>query len=349
MNQNSRNRNNRSSLEIILLFILAGACLFISLVQTAIGFEFANPPFNWILSGVIIVLLMLLNIRFNDHLRRNMPVWGILIMFVIVISGSFIGNFNAFYSRFMRTELYEVELREFRNELDGLKQRAITELNASNDAEALRSRVEQLRDNLVVQITDPGNPGIGDRAKEIIQDINNELDIELTILEGNGDPNSQARAMSNQINNLIDKEAEKRAGDANELIKEVKMRADTVRPEIEYTLSTNERLEDLGKSTLDKVADAYNRIGEITKNFLGADVFPFETKKIRNDQVGKISETFESVQRRDNPQATWISAAASLAVDLLLPLYIFFTGRNSDEEDNNNSRKSGPNQVNVLQ
>lgn len=326
-------------LENTVLIVLTLICISISFIQTAVGYEeLAGSIFTWLFSLVICLFILLLNFRFREALRREERVVGILFFFLIVISFSFAGNFNAFYSQFMKKELYEEELKEFRSELTGIEQRAITALNNSHDADALRANVNQARDKLVLQITDKGNPGIGDRAKSIIKELEGYLGQPLTILEGDS-YEEQARLMAQQINRILEQEDPKRSARADELIADINELADTARESIDYVLSSPYLLENYGKETLNEVASIHNTIGQRTQGLLGEANFTFDEIQSRNAQVGKISATFQSAIRGDNRQATFIAAIASLAVDLLVPFYIFLTVSRGGGGDWNGPRR----------
>lgn len=327
------------TLENAVLVVLALICISISFVQTAVGYEeLAGSLFTWLFSLVICLFILLLNFRFREALRREEGVIGIVFFFLIVIAFSFAGNFNAFYSQFMKKELYEEELKEFDSKLAGIKQRAVTALNNSHDAESMRANVNQARDKLVLQITDKGNPGIGERANTIIKELEGYLGQPLTILQGDS-YEEQARLMAQQINRILEQEGPKRSTRANELIADINELADTARKNIGYMLSNPYLLENYGKETLNEAASVHNTIGQRTQGLLGESAFTFEEIQSRNAQVGKISATFQSATRGDNRQATFIAAIASLAVDLLVPFYIFFTVSRGGGGDWNGPRR----------
>jgi hypothetical protein len=327
-------------LENLVLVLLAVICVSISFVQTAVGYEeLAGSVFTWLFSLVISLFILLLNYRFREALRLEYPVAGILLFFVVVVGFSFAGNFNAFYSQFMRKELYEDELNAFKSKLTGIQEKAVTALNNSHDAEALKAKVLQARDKLVLQITDKGNPGIGDRAREIIRELEGYLGRPLTILVGSSNE-EQAQLMAQQIDRILAQEIPKRSDKANQLVRVVNSLADSAKTKTDYVLSSPYLLEKYGKETLNELAAAHNDIGQKTLGYLGEDKFSFNEIQSRNAQVGKISASFQSAMRGDNNQATFIAAVASLAVDLLVPLYILLTAKRDGGGDWNSPRRN---------
>ncbi|MEL7120213.1 MAG: MARVEL domain-containing protein [Bacteroidota bacterium] len=326
-------KQNSGAWENLILIILAFICVSISFIQTARGYdELAGPVFNWAFSIVISLFILLLNYRFRDHLRNGFAIWGILGFYLLVTTFSFAGNFNAFYSQFMRKELYEDELKTFRSELEGVQQQAITSLNNSNNAEDIRATILPLKRAMEAQITNPGNPGMGQRTKELIKEIEAELGTTVTILRGK-DYTETAQLMGDQVENLLNDQLSVLTGDANKLVTQINIMADSIKPEIDQVLLDNQLLEANGKLLLDETARIHNTIGELSQGYLGVDQFEYEPLRSKNSQVGKISHSFQSAMRGDNPQAAWIAGVASLAVDLLVPLYIILTVRRKEDDD----------------
>lgn len=325
--------SNSNVLENLILIILAFICVSISFIQTARGYdELAGPIFNWAFSIVISLFILLLNYRFRDHLRKGITILGILAFYLVVTSFSFAGNFNAFYSQFMQKELYENELKDFRAKLEGIQQKSVTALNNSNDSEEIRAKVLPLKRALVEQIKNPGNPGMGQKAKSLLTELEGLLGTTITILQGSNYEET-AKLMGDQVENILNDQLTALTGDTDRLVAKINLMADSIKPEIDQTLADNQLLQEGGKAILTNTARIHNTIGELTMNTLGPNQFTYEPVQSRHAQVGKISHSFQSAMRGDNPQAAWIAAVAGLAVDLLVPLYILLTVRKVEEEE----------------
>lgn len=336
-------RNNRANpLENLVLIILALICVSISFIQTARGYdELAGPVFNWAFSIVISLFILLLNFRFREHLRKGITILGILAFYLIVTSFSFAGNFNAFYSQFMKKELYENEIKEFQAELEGIQQRAVTALNNSTNSETLRAEILPLKRALVAQIKNPGNPGMGQKAKSLLSELETKLGTTITLLQGRSNAET-AELMGEQVEQLLDDKLQALTGDTDQLVVRINTMADSLKPEITSTLKSDRALLDNGKPLLTAISKTHNTIGELADNTLPDAAFSYTPIQSKNAQVGKISHSFQSAFRGDNPQATWIAGVASLAVDLLVPLYIFITvRRQEDDEDEDDDHNSG--------
>jgi hypothetical protein len=140
--------------------------------------------------------------------------------------------------------------------------------------------------------------------------------------------------MGAQIENVLNDQLSVLTADSDRLMARMNMMADSIKPQIDVVLMEGgESLKAKGKELLDETARIHNTIGELTMNTLGKDQFSYEPIQSQHSQVGKISHSFQSAMRGDNPQAAWIAGVASLAVDLLVPLYIVLTVRRKEEED----------------
>ncbi len=330
----SKKGNGSNAMENLVLIILAFICVSISFIQTGRGYnELAGPIFNWAFSIVISLFILLLNFRFRDHLRKGLTIVGILAFYLIVTSFSFAGNFNAFYSQFMQKELYENELKDFRSKLEGIQQKAVTALDNSNDADEIRAKVMPLKRALEEQIKNPGNPGMGQKAQSLVAEVETILGTTITPLQGRSYEET-ATLMGTQIENVLNDQLNVLTADTDRLTGRINAMADSIKPLIDETLlNGGSMLRDNGKELLDESARIHNTIGELAMNTLGTDQFAYEAIQSQNSQVGKISHSFQSAMRGDNPQAAWIAGVASLAVDLLVPLYIVLTVRRKEEEE----------------
>ncbi len=330
----SQQKSGNHALENMVLVMLALICVSISFIQTGRGYdELAGPIFNWAFSIVISLFILLLNFRFRDHLRKGLAIVGILAFYLIVISFSFAGNFNAFYSQFMEKELYETELKDFRSDLEGIQQKAVTALDNSNNADEIRAKVMPLKRALEEQIKNPGNPGLGQQARSLINEIEAVLQTPITLLQGRSYEET-ATLMGDQIENVLNDQLSILTADTDRLIARINTLADSIQPEVDAALlDGGELLVSNGKQLLDETAGIHNTIGELTMNTLGSEQFSYEPIQSKHAQVGKISHSFQSAMRGDNPQAAWIAGVASLAVDLLVPLYIVLTVRRKEEEE----------------
>ncbi len=322
----------------IVLAVIAVICVSISFIQTALGYELlAGPVFTWLFSLIISAFMLLTNFRLKEALSDGKAVWGIAAFYVIIVFFSFAGNFNAFYSQFMKDELYETELRNYETQIPAIQQKAIQTIRATNDAQEVETKVNQLKFSLESQILDPANAGFGERASDIKGEIEDLLDVKLT--QYDGAPVDIASKMTTQIDQVLTTKIKAMTQDGNALISQINTKVDSVMPVIRQTLLPA-NINDMGRSGIDLADNTYNTIGEMTKGF--TSTFSYEPIKSEQLQVGKISHSFKSAfVKGDNPQATIIATLASLAVDFLVPIYLLLTIGRKEEDHQPYIKKSG--------
>ncbi len=306
----------------IILAIIAVVCVSISFIQTALGYEsLAGPIFTWLFSFIISAFMLLTNFRLRGALQKGAAVAGILAFYGIIAFFSFAGNFNAFYSQFMKDELFEKDLRNYETQIPAIQQRALQAVRGTNNAKEVEMKVNQLKRSLESQILDPENTGFGERAQEVLQEIESILGTQLTRYEG--DSKAIASKMNIQIEQVLQAKLAVLTKDSDVVLKKINAKAEEVMPVIrEALLPANIAAQ--GRNALDLADNAYNTIGEMTRGFESS--FAFEPIKTEQLQVGKISHSFQSAfVKMENPQATLIATLASLAVDFLVPIFLLLT------------------------
>ncbi|MEM9991700.1 MAG: hypothetical protein AAF738_08050, partial [Bacteroidota bacterium] len=321
----------------IVLALIAIVCVSISFIQTALGYELlAGPIFTWLFSFIISAFMLLTNFRLRAALQKGLAAGGILVFYGIIAFFSFAGNFNAFYSQFMKDELFENELRTYETQIPALQQRAIQSIRGTNNAKEIEMQVQQLKQSLTSQILDPANSGFGERSQEMLQEIEAILGSPLTKYDGN--PKAIASKMNVQIEQVLNAKLAVLTKDSDALIEKINQKTQEAMPEIRTALLPA-NIAEQGRSALDLADNTYNTIGEMTKGFEPSFTFnPIKTEQL---QVGKISHSFRSAfVKMDNPQATFIAALASLAVDFLVPVFLLLTvGKNSSSSSSNDHSK----------
>src|SRR5690606_6569528 len=98
----------------------------------------------------------------------------------------FIANFNALYTRFMRTNIYTTELREINENYNFLETDVKKKLNYAITDEKTRQNIVSKTDQLMKQIADKGTPGYGSKARQLAGEIEKLLGQKLTLLTVSG-------------------------------------------------------------------------------------------------------------------------------------------------------------------
>ncbi|RZA09120.1 MAG: hypothetical protein EOO68_01180, partial [Moraxellaceae bacterium] len=130
--------------NLFLLVFIAGACLF-TCYQTYQGYKMALGMIPGLAIAILCSgILFLLAITLRTRIKEGGSTLGIWIGCLIVTAVSLPGNFNAFYTGFIRGELVKEELEEKRNSLDEIYSKSQTVL-ADRSFSALQREIGSLK------------------------------------------------------------------------------------------------------------------------------------------------------------------------------------------------------------
>jgi len=320
-----------SRFELIIIALVAFVCLGISFYQTTLGYKeaFGSILISGAFALVVVSLLFYLNFRLRAARRNSLgagAIGGILTLYFIFTFASFAGNFNAFYTNFMKDELVKTELVQKRDNLNKLQEDAKAALSSQ---EALRPKIEGLTVQLESQIRNPSEPGCGEKCEKILSQIEGLLDTPITRLKGDN-----KEMLIREYKKIIAKELDVRLRVVNdesrkELISQINKEAAALKPKMEDALQ-NPSVS--GIATLKEIVDKYKEIGNKTKKLVGESFKYDEEIKVENEEIGKISQTFSSASKNVNHWGSWLSAIISLFIDLFVPMFILFiTAPNSSD------------------
>ncbi|MCH5687654.1 hypothetical protein LWM68_27335 [Niabella sp. W65] len=113
--------NRKITATDFFLAILACLLISVSFYQTWLGLQQIFGAASFVIALVLSLLLLFLcwMIRAAKMERRSSSslVW----IYIFIASFCFIANFNALYTRFMRTDIYTTELRDINERFNGLE------------------------------------------------------------------------------------------------------------------------------------------------------------------------------------------------------------------------------------
>ncbi|WP_052019466.1 hypothetical protein [Pelistega indica] len=219
-----------------------------------------------------------------------------LVLFFLVCSlFSYSGNFNAIYTQYQTEQLYRDELNKHKIQLDDLIASSTKALNNfSPETEERRIKIENLTEQLVRQITDISRPGLGQRARELVKEIELELGEKLT--EFAGTPQQLAEKYKENIQSIVQRKF--MSGDmarVKDLLKQNNDYAEETYKLIDQTLSSTERVKQLGYDSNLKAVTVINKIGADTQEFINnTEKFSFEKVQFESQELGKIAFSFKS-------------------------------------------------------
>lgn len=325
-NQSQQNTNG-AGLFLVLTFVF----LSISIWQTARGYELMfGKQLAWVFSFAIGLMMLFLSFEMRKRRLKGQNAIGPLVGYMACAVFCFFGNFNAIYSRYNREELFKKELEKHRQQLTATATSAVSALGkADTSAGHLQSRVQELKGQLLMQIKDPANMGLGMRAKELIVQIENTLGQKLTVFSGN--PTQLAASYAANIDHILTARlGNSRKKTADKMIEEINIQKDTLDAMIMTALKP-QNISGSGQDAIFRTVDAINNIGEKTKNFLGGTSFTYTPAEFENQEIGKISHTFSSAFNGENWVTAIISMLVAIAIDALVPFVIFVGTQHEDE------------------
>jgi hypothetical protein len=278
----------------LFLAILAILLISVSFYQTWLGLDqiFGNASF--LISLVLSFLLLFIIWLLRKAKMEGKPTGSLLGIYIFIASFCFIANFNALYTRFMRTDIYTNELRDINEKFNLLEIDIVSKLNYSvknpKEREAIRSELILLK----IQITDFKNPGLGIEARQILNRIEKLLGKKVTPLT----PINQsmtgyedlANRMEDQIVQMIDNLSPEEKNLKNEINNAVLKWNNKIQELL--TMSKKDK-DDISQGLIDESLTEYNKIGNKALNILGSNKFRFIPVVSKTQDVGKIGFAFE--------------------------------------------------------
>lgn len=203
----------------------------------------------------------------------------------------FIANFNALYTRFMRTDIYTTELRDINERFNFLEADVKKKLNYAIADEKTRQNIVSKTNQLMKQIADKGTPGYGDKAKQLASDIEKLLGQKLTLLTvSNGDYDDLAIRMGTQIIDMMDQLSPT----------EKVLKTDVENAKLHWNkqiekllLMSKNDIDDIAQGEIDKSLQQYNDLVNKSKTVLGDDKIKINHASSNTQEVGKIGYAFD--------------------------------------------------------
>lgn len=236
-------------------------------------------------------------------------------------------NFNALYTRFMRTDIYTTELRDINEDFNLLEADVNSKFNYRYDDET-KQNVEILKKQMIEQIKDPGNKGIGTRAQSLIRDIEKLLGQRVDFLTPVGNNYVDlAERMGNQIDviltSLTPAETELKVDLNNAVLKWNKKIQ-------ELLLLSNEEKDDISQGLIDESISEYNKLGNKALTVLGANKIKFTPVFSKTQEVGKIGYAFEHAIENFGVYQ-FVVLMGCVLLDFLMPILLLIITKPDDK------------------
>lgn len=277
----------------VFLAILAIMLVSVSFWQTWLGLSQIFGEASFIIALVLSLLLLFLCWLLRDAKIKGKSTRGLIGIYIFIASFCFIANFNALYTRFMKTEIYTNELKRVNDKFNELQADVDSRLTYTVDTKTRQEIIGEVN-QLVIQIEDPKNQGIGPEARAIIKRIETKLGKPITPLTPiNQTPEGYkdlAERMATQILTMIEvlNPEEKRLKD-NVDAAVLKWNRETQK----LLSASNEVINSSAVGQLEEEILEYNKLGNQAENVLGHSKYKFENLKSTAHDVGKIGYAFK--------------------------------------------------------
>jgi hypothetical protein len=321
-------RNDGSGFRLIIILIITFLCLGISFVQMSRGYsEFGGLFVSVPLSFVIVLILFYLIFELHKARKENQGVAKFLGLYIFFVLLSFAGNFNAFYTFFMRNELLKTEVEEKMSAL--YKLRADAEL-ALYESKGINKTVMDLMSQLKVQIESRNEPGCGPKCEVLLKDIESALGHRLTrIKETSGKRGLSEDARKESINKLVNDYRRLIIGtEETALLSSLDEDVAALQKDVDAAVKNPELY---AMETTGKIVNKYNTYAISVRKLAGDNFKGEPSLEVENAELGKISQTFNSAYRHLGHWGTWVSGFAALMIDLFVPLFVLLVTKTGDD------------------
>lgn len=330
MSRRNRNQNaNAFGALDLFLAILALMLISVSFYQTWLGLEQIFKGGAFMVSLVLSMLLLFLCYLLRDYKMKGKKTSGLVGTYFFIASFCFVANFNALYTNMMKTDIYIKELKDMEESFAHLENDINSSLNYKYPKN-ITQQIETKKKQLIAQITDPANVGIGDRAKALISELEKLLGQRIDLLTvKNNDYEDLALRMSTQIDNMVmdlSPEEKKLKVDINSSV---------LRWDKEIQKITNLPKEDIdanAPAVIEQALSEYNKIGNQANSVLGKNKMEFEDKKTEVREVGKMGYAFKHAFHNFSIYTILILAGCILLDFVIVIIILLVT---SVKEDNN--------------
>ena len=317
----------------LFLAILALLLVSVSFYQTWLGLEQIFGPASFVIALVLSLLLLFLLWIIRNAKIDGKPTTGMVGIYIFVAFFCFMANFNALYTRFMRTDIYTTELRDINKDFNNLQTDVQSKLSYKYSKE-ITQNVEIKKAQMMEQIKDPGNKGIGTRAMSLIKDIEKLTGQKVDLLTPVGDDYQDlAERMGSQVDNMI-----------SDLSPEEK----TLKADINTSvIKWNQKIQDLlllpnkdkdaiSQGYIDESLTDYNKLGIRAHTILGEDKFKFEPVISQTQEVGKIGFAFNHAIHNFG-WYQFVVLMGCILLDFVIVIIILIVPNNDNNSSNKNS------------
>ncbi len=276
----------------LFLAILALMLVGVSFWQTWLGLSQIFGGASFVIALVLSLLLLFLIWMLREAKMEGKSTTGLIVMYIFIASFCFIANFNALYTRFMKTEIYTTEIKTVNDHLNKLEADVDSRLTYGVDAktrQAILSDVNQL----MIQIQDPANSGIGPEARAIVSRTEKKLGKSITPLTPVNQTPAGYKDLAERMGQQIIDMMEVLNPDEKALKSDVEAAVLKWNKKTQQLISESpEVINSTAVGMIDEMVLDYNKLGNRAETTLGANKYDFEPTKSTAQDVGKIGYAF---------------------------------------------------------
>lgn len=333
-------KKQKTTLTDLFLTFLALLLISVSFYQTWLGLDQIFGGSSFVIALVLSLILLFLLWQIRKAKGAGVPTGGLSTIYMFFALFCFVANFNALYTRFMRTDIFKTELRNINNRFNDLETDIESKLNYSvADSKTRQSIVGEI-DALRMQITDPRNQGKGEKANIIIARIERMLGGKLTTLTPISDTPQGYSDLADRYEQQIIQKIENLSPDEKKLKTDINNLVLHWNKEISELLLLNEKdIVDMAQGQIDKSITDYNKIGNRATTTLGADKIKFIPIQSNTQEVGKVGYAFGHALANFGIMPMIVLAGCLLLDFGILFILLLMPNENGNNQNSNYSNK----------
>lgn len=319
----------------VFLVVLALMLVSVSFWQTWLGLSQIFGEASMIIALVLSLLILFISYLIRNAKAQGKPTIGLLTFYVFIASFCFIANFNAIYTRFMKTDIYTTELRSINDKFNELQADVNSRLTYTVDAKTRQSIISDVN-QLVIQIQDPKNSGIGPEANAIIRRIEKKLGKSITPLTPINQTKAGYRDLAERMAEQIITMMEVLSPDERRMRDEIDAAVLKWNKKTKQLLGESpEVINSTAVGLIDTSVLEYNKLGNKAENVLGHNKYDFIKLEPQSQNVGKIGYAFKHAV--DNfGMYQLVVLAGCILLDFVLVIIILLVTESNDNITNNN-------------
>ena len=241
----------------------------------------------------------------------------------------------------MRTDIYTTELRDINDKYNNLETNVEGKLSYKYNKETTQN-IEIKKKQLIEQIKDPGNKGIGKRAQDLIKDIEKLTGQKVDLLTPVGNDYADlAERMGTQIDNMISD----LSPDEKTLKTDIHIAVEKWNKKIqEFLLLPKDEKDGAAQTLIDESLIEYNKLGTRAQTVLGQEKYKFEPFISQTQDIGKIGYAFDHAIKNFG-MYQFVVLAGCILLDFVIVIIILLVTDPTSNGNNNgsvfNNKRSG--------